>query len=45
MKHDTDITCPGCILAIEYISSKNSICVSLSDRTFLFFDAGGTSYK
>ena len=45
MKWDTDIACPGCILAIEYISAKNSICVSLSDRTFLFFDAGSALYK
>lgn len=43
MKHEVDIACPGVILAIEYVSDKNSICVSLSDRTFLFYDA--TSYK
>jgi hypothetical protein len=45
LKHEQDITCPGCILAVEYISSKNSICVSLSDRTFLFFDASSATYK
>jgi len=45
MKHEIDISCPGVILAIEYISAKNSICVSLSDRTFLFFDAGSATYK
>ena len=34
MKHEIDINCPGNILAIEFIQDKNSICVSLSDRTF-----------
>lgn len=34
MKKDCDISCPGVILAIEYVSDKNAICVSLSDRTF-----------
>ena len=45
MKHEKDIPCPGVILAIEFISDKTSICVSLSDRTFLFFDATTASYK
>jgi len=45
MKSECDIACPGVILAIEYISDKNSICVSLSDRTFLFYDAGSATYK
>jgi hypothetical protein len=40
-----DKPCPGVILAIEYIPDKNAICVSLSDRTFLFFDAGTATYK
>ena len=39
MKHEIDINCPGNILAIEFITDKNSICVSLSDRAFQFFDA------
>lgn len=38
MKHEIDIACPGVILAIEYVSDKNMICVSLSDRTFLFYN-------
>ena len=45
MKKDCDISCPGVILAIEYVSDKNAICVSLSDRTFQFFDAGREDYK
>ena len=34
LKHEIDISCPGNILAIEFINDKNSICVSLSDRAF-----------
>jgi hypothetical protein len=34
MKKEIFISCPGVILAIEYVSDKNAICVSLSDRTF-----------
>jgi hypothetical protein len=45
MNHEKDIACPGVILAIEFIPDKNSICVSLSDRTFLFYDASSTAYK
>lgn len=45
LKHEYEIHCPGYILAIEYITCKASICVSLSDRTFLFFDAGTPQYK
>lgn len=45
LRNEHEITCPGYILAIEYITCKNSICVSLSDRTFLFFDAGSAQYK
>lgn len=45
MKWDKDIVCPGGILAIEYIVHKNSICVSLSDRTFIFYDASSPAYK
>lgn len=40
MKHEKDILCASVILAVEYIPDKNSICVSLSNRTFIFFDAG-----
>jgi hypothetical protein len=35
-----DIQCPGVILAIEFLPDKNAICVSLSDRSVLFYDAG-----
>lgn len=45
MKLEITIPCPGVILAIEYVSDKNAICVSLSDRTFLFYDASSASYK
>lgn len=45
MKHEIDIACPSVILAIEFISDKNSICVSVSDRTLIFFDAGSAVYK
>lgn len=34
MKHEIDVKCPGNILAVEFITDKNSICVSLSDRSF-----------
>ena len=45
MKLDLDIQCPEVILAIEFAPDKNAICVSLSDRTILFFDAGNANYK
>lgn len=45
MAKEKDITCPGVILAIEYISDKNSICVSLSDRSLLFYDCSTNQYK
>lgn len=45
MKNEMDIQCPGVILAIEFAPDKNAICVSLSDRTILFYDAGSASYK
>jgi hypothetical protein len=45
LKHEKDIQCSGVILAVEYIQDKNSICVSLSDRTFVFYDAGNVNYK
>jgi len=34
-----EIPMPFSILAIEFIADKNSICVSLSNRTFMFFEA------
>lgn len=39
MKLEADIDCKQVILSVEFIPDKNAICVSLSDRTFLFFDA------
>ena len=45
MKNEIDITCSGVILALEFAPDKNAICVSLSDRTIIFFDASTTSYK
>jgi hypothetical protein len=45
LRHEEDIPCPSVILGIEYVSDKNSICVSLSDRTLLFFDAGSANFK
>lgn len=33
-----DIHCVGVILAVEYCQNMNSIAVSLSDRTIIFFD-------
>jgi len=38
MKHIKDIPCKGVILAIEYLQNKNSIAISLSDRTIIFYD-------
>jgi hypothetical protein len=38
MKLLKDIHCVGVILAVEYCQNKNSIAVSLSDRTIIFFD-------
>ena len=40
-----DIICPSYILAIEFIPDKNAICVSISDKTLLFYDAGSATYK
>lgn len=45
MKNEIDVKCPGNILAVEFISDKNSICVSLSDRSFQFFDANSIMEK
>ena len=40
MKNELDITCPDTILAVEFLPDKNSIAVSLSNRTILFYDSG-----
>jgi len=40
-----EIPCPNTILAIEFISDKNSLCVSLSDRSFIFFEANDIRNK
>jgi len=45
LKHTNDIVCHGVILAVEFAPDKNAICVSLSDRTIIFFDALSASYK
>jgi WD40 repeat protein len=45
MRNEIDIQCPSVILAIEFIPDKNAICVSLSDRSILFYDAGSQNYK
>ena len=38
MVWEKNIECPSVILAVEYISMKNAMAVSLSDRTIVFFD-------
>jgi hypothetical protein len=38
MKLEKDIHCVGVILAVEFCPNKNSIAVSLSDRTIKFYD-------
>jgi hypothetical protein len=45
MRLEMDILCAGVILAIEYAPDKNAICVSQSDRTIIFYDAGTPTYK
>ena len=45
MRNELDIQCPGVILAIEFAPDKNAICVSLSDRSILFYDASSATYK
>lgn len=45
MRLEHDIICPSYILAIEFIPDKNAICVSISDKTLLFYDAGSATYK
>lgn len=44
MKHEKDINCNSVILAVEFIPDKNAICVSLSDRTFIFYSAKPKDY-
>ena len=48
MRWEKDLECPRPILAVEFIIARNSICVSLSDRTFFFFEVSqnqSTPYK
>lgn len=48
MIFETELRCPAVILAVEFIIERNSICVSLSDRTFIFFEVSSnqsTPYK
>ena len=45
LKIETNINCGSVILDVEYIPDKNAICVSLSDRTFVFYDATPKAYK
>lgn len=50
MIFETELRCPAVILAVEFISGigRDSICVSLSDRTFFFFEVSSnqsTPYK
>jgi len=40
-----EIPLPFSILAIEFIPDKNSICVSLSNRSFMFFEANNIRTK
>ena len=39
MKHECNISTNSVILAVEFISDRCHICASLSDRTFMFYDA------
>ncbi len=39
------IVCSSVILAIEFIPDRNSVAVSLSDRTIAFYDFGGSARK
>ena len=48
MIFETEKRCAAVILAVEFIIERNSICVSLSDRTFTFFEVSSnqsTPYK
>jgi WD40 repeat protein len=45
MRNELDIHCQGTILAIDFLPDKNSIAVSLSDRTIVFYDSGASNYK
>jgi WD40 repeat protein len=45
MRNELDIHCSGTILAIDFLPDKNSIAVSLSDRTIVFYDSGASNYK
>jgi hypothetical protein len=43
LAHEYDKPCPAAILAIEFIPDKNQLCVSLSNRSFHFFDTSKTN--
>lgn len=45
MKFEHDIVCPKSILAVEFLPDKNSIAVSVSNRTILFYDSNTTNDK
>ena len=45
MKHEQDIHCQNVILAVEYISDKSALAISLSDRSILFHDVNTPNYK
>ena len=38
MREIRSVPCGGVVLAVEYLQNKNSLAVSLSDRTIIFFD-------
>ena len=45
MRWEQDIQCPGGVLAIEFLTDKNAICISTSERIIIFFDASSQNYK
>jgi WD40 repeat protein len=45
MKFEHDILCPDSILAVEFLPDKNSIAVSISNRSILFYDSSTTNDK
>lgn len=45
IQEEATITCSGPILAIEYISDRNAIAISLADLTIRFYDMGSNPYR
>ena len=45
MWHETDITVTGTILAIEFISDRNAIAISLADLTIRFYEVQNANYR